>query len=363
MSRAVLKFTAASQDELGRELKSLAAAHLAQTSDHRWADFGTQLKALLLLVGMALFLVVADASSSPTGFFFSYLAACLLAMAAAMNLLHDAAHGAFFRHGRWNRWAMRLCALPLGVDTGFWTIRHVHFHHSYANIEGHDLDIEPNAVLRQTPFQPWQPRYRFQHLYWPLVAALSLPYLNWYADFQDVLGRTPVRPHARQTGWKLWVGFGLAKAAHLGLMLALPMVLLMPHGISWAVVLAAYLCGQMLASCGLVALILGTHWADVAFYRSPAEGRMPHSWHAHAFYTSCDWQPRPLWLGGCLGGLHLHLTHHLFPTYCHRHYPALALAVHDLALMHGLPYRCLSYAELLQAQQRFLRAMGQRQTA
>jgi len=141
-------------------------------------------------------------------------------------------------------------------------------------------------------------------------------------------------------------------------MLGLPLALLVPRGIGWPVVLAAYLCGQMLASCGLVALILGTHWAEVAFYRMPTDGRLRHSWHAHAFFTSCDWQPRPAWLGAWLGGLHLHLTHHLYPSYSHRHYAALAPEVRTVAARHGLPYRCLDHRQLLAAQQRFLRAMG-----
>ena len=61
-----------------------------------------------------------------------------------------------------------------------------------------------------------------------------------------------------------------------------------------------------------------------------------------------------------MGGLNLHLTHHLFPTYSHRHYPALAAIVERLAARHGLPYRCLSYGALLGAQYRFLKSMGAR---
>lgn len=361
-SRAPLKFQPAAPDALGAELRTRAAAYLHQAQDHRWADLGVFLKGGGLLAGVVLCLAAACRADSAPAFVLPYLGGCVLAMLAAMNVLHDAAHGALFRRSSWNRLVMRVCSLPLGIDTSFWTIRHVHFHHNYPNIEGKDLDIEPNAVLRQTPFHPWRGHYRFQHLYWPLVAALSLPYLNWYADWLDLFGRTPVRAQERRPSWRIWWVFGMAKAVHLGLMMVMPALLLKSHGVGWPIVAATYFGGQMLASCGLVALILGTHWADVAFYRAPVEGRMAHSWHAHAFLTSCDWQPSPRWLGHGLGGLHLHLTHHLFPTYSHRHYAALAAMVREVAQRHGLPYRCLSYPQLLRAQQRFLQAMGRGET-
>ena len=59
------------------------------------------------------------------------------------------------------------------------------------------------------------------------------------------------------------------------------------------------------------------------------------------------------------GGLNYHLTHHLFPGWNHRHYPALAAILAELAPRYAMDYRCIGYRELLQQQQRFLRSMGQ----
>jgi linoleoyl-CoA desaturase len=143
-------------------------------------------------------------------------------------------------------------------------------------------------------------------------------------------------------------------------MLALPLWLLPDAGVGWGVVLGAYAAGQMLASCVLVSLILGTHWSEVEFFQPGADGAMPHTWYEHSFRTACDWSPRPAWLGHLLGGLDKHLTHHLFPTWSHRHYPALAAIVARLAPGHRLRYRDLSYPALLAAQQGFLKSMGKR---
>ena len=65
--------------------------------------------------------------------------------------------------------------------------------------------------------------------------------------------------------------------------------------LGWGTVLGVYLGAQLLASCFLVATILGTHWADVAFFEAPADGLLPHTWHEHAFHTAIDWHS-PGWL-------------------------------------------------------------------
>jgi linoleoyl-CoA desaturase len=358
-----LKFHHRADDTLGHDLRDAAHQYLARTGQGRQADAWLLLKGTALLAATWACYLMALRAQAAGAFSLWFAGSILLGMVAAMNGLHDAAHGALFRSGWANRTAMRLMSLPLGIDTDSWTIRHVHFHHHYANVEAHDLDIEPNAFLRQTPFHTWHPQYRFQHLYWPLVAALSLPYLNLYADLLDRLGRTPVRARSSLQGLRGWLSFLGFKLAHAGLMLALPVGLLAPHGVGWGTVLAVYFGAQMLASCGLVALILGTHWAEVQFFQADAQHGLPHSWHAHAFLTTCDWLPRPAGLGYWLGGLNLHLTHHLFPTYSHRHYPALARLVAAQAARHGLAYRRLGYGQLLASQQAFLRAMGRQAPA
>lgn len=351
-----LRFQSSRQLAFRVALQQAAQDYLATQGRHRYAGVGIAGKAALL-GGLSLYCYWL-ALHATQGWIFAaaYIAAFVLAMLLAMNTLHDAAHGAVFRSAVFNRLLARLTSLPMGVDADIWTRRHVHLHHTYPNVEEYDLDIEPNPFLRQTPFQAWAVQYRWQHRYWPLIAALSLPYLCWYGDWLDCWGKSKLRlrdPRPISTPH-----FLASKAAHLLLALGLPLWLLHGSAIGWGTVLLCYVVGQMLASCFLVAMILGTHWADVAFFQPGADGRLPHTWHEHQFLTCCDWLPAPAWLGGLLGGLHLHLTHHLFPAYSHRHYPALARIVQQQAAAHGLPYRCLSYPQLWRAQQRFLRAMG-----
>lgn len=356
MSLPTLRFAhradAAFRDDLRRDARLL----LASQEDHRYGDAGTALKAFsIAIIATALYAGVLR-SSSQAVFFIAYVAFLFAAMLLSINVLHDASHRALFRSPALNRWVARLVSIPMGIDSDYWTVRHVHYHHPFANIEGYDLDIAPNPFLRQSPFQRWYSQYRYQHLYWPLVAALSLPYINWVFDWSDRLGRTPLARDRLLPGAKGWAVFLGAKLAHGLLLIALPLWL---TPFSFGVVLGAYLLGQMVASCFLVAMILGTHWAGVEFFEPPEDGKtMQHSWLAHAFRTSCDWTSRPRWFGALVGGLNLHLTHHLFPTWSHRHYDALAELIARLARQHQLPYRAVGYRELASLQQAFLREMG-----
>ena len=347
-----------SHSPFSTELRREVAAYLASRQDHRFGNAATWLKAGSLLAIACVLFVLCFRAHSPATFFASYVGMFLAAVMLSVNSMHDASHGALSKSKWLNTFVMRAVTLPLGIEPAYWQARHVRYHHVYPNIEHHDLDTEANVFLRQTPFQAWHPHFRFQHLYWPAIAALSLPYINWIYDWSDRLGTTPLAQDGLLPGARGWALFIASKLVHFGVFLVLPLVLLGPT-VGYGTVFAAYLAGQMLASSILLMLILGTHWAETEFYLLPADGRLPHTRDEHAFLTCCDWITRPTFIGAWLGGLNHHLTHHLFPGHGHRHYRAIAPIVERLARQHGLPYRAIGYAELLSSQQRFLRKMGQ----
>lgn len=341
------------------DVRREAHAHLAAQGDHRFADARMWAKAGALAAATVGGYALALSAHELARFALGYVAFAWFAMLLAVNVLHDVAHGAMLRSKGWSRVLMRVGLLPLGIDADYWIARHTQFHHSYANVEGCDLDIEPNAFLRQVPSQPWRAHFRWQHRYWLVVAALSLPWVCWVFDWSDRLGRTPLRDEPVLRGARGWALFVASKAAHFVLALGLPAWAMQAHGIGIGAVAGVYLCAQMAASTFLVASLLGTHWARPEFFVVPADGRLAHSYDEHAFRTAVDWQPAPRALGYWMGGLNLHLTHHLFPTVAHRHLPALAAIVERVAAAHGRPYRRLGWGDLWRAQQRFLRTMGE----
>lgn len=353
-----LRYPADGEQQFHRDLQRAAHDYLSRRGDHRFADTAQWLKAGIMLLLCVSCYVFSLMQHSNLTFFIGYLLFMLMAMLLNVCLNHDASHGVFARTPWINRLMSRLVTLPLGLDPDYWRVRHVSFHHVWVNVEHYDLDTEENGIFRQTPFQRWRPHMRWQHLYWPLIAALSLPWLAWVFDWADRCGKTPLAQRQLLRGARGWLLFITSKILHLTLVLAIPLWMAHLHGIDFSVVLMAWLCSQMAASIMVVFLLLGTHWAEAEFYTAGPDGKLPQGWYRHNFATACDWHTRPRWLWQFTGGLNLHLTHHLFPGWHHRHYPALAQIIARLAAQHGMDYRCIGYRELLRRQQTFLRRMG-----
>lgn len=347
-----------SEKAFHRALQKETARLLKESGDHRFADTYHLLKALLLTVLCIVSYALLFWQTQAMGFFICYFLFVMMGMLLNVNVNHEASHSTFLKSSLANRIISRIVTLPLGVDPTFWRERHVFYHHRYPNIEHYDLDTEENGFLRQTPFQQHRSYMRYQQHYWPVIAALSLPYISWVFDWTDRLGKTALRDEAVVQHKGSWPMFIISKSLHFFLVLILPAWVAWLNDISLWVVIFSYLASQMLSSLMVVFLLLGTHWAQASFYDVPGGGEMPHGWYQHNFLTACDWLVSPSWVNGWLGGLNMHLTHHLFPGWHHRHYPALAAILQKLSAEHGMQYRCITYRELIESQRKFLQTMG-----
>jgi linoleoyl-CoA desaturase len=350
-------FLPSSHTTFAAELHAAVCAYLEARSDHRYGNATTAFKVLILTIATVALFIASLHATRGIVFILLYCTFYVAAVLLSANTTHDASHGALFRSRALNALTMRIITIPLGIEPVYWGTRHVRYHHDNANIEHVDLDTEANAFLRQSPFQPWHWQFRFQPFYYPLVAGFSLSWIGWVYDWSDRLGHTPLADDNLLPGLPGWTTFILSKLAHFGLFLGVPLLVAGPSA-GYGAVIGGYVAGQMLASSLLLMLLLASHWADTQFFDVSDGMPLPHTREEHIFLTSCDWEPTPQILGVLFGGLHLHLTHHLFPGYSNRHYHALHKIVAQIAARHGLPYRCLSHRELITARQRFLKLMG-----
>lgn len=359
MRRAPLRPLAYQTDDLALHKAMMQAAqhYLRRHQDNRFANKRAMGKLLLLAAVCLACYVFSLQQHTVIGLFFWYLGFIFSGMLLVINVVHDTSHNAFFRSAWANALVGRIVSIPLGLDPDCWRVRHVIFHHTHTNIAGYDPDIDENGLLRQTPFQRWKPFMRLQHWYWPLIAAFTFPWYIWLVDWLDRAGLTRVTAKMAQRGIKGWTIFLVSKGLHFLLALAIPAYFLSAE-VSFSTLLIIYLSCQMLSSLLFVMLIVGTHWAKSHFFEPPAVGNMPHSWYQHVFTTTFDWQTRPAWLGYWLGGANLHLTHHLFPNWHHRHYPALSQLIGEVALQFNIDYQKIGLRELLRLQQQFLKQMG-----
>jgi linoleoyl-CoA desaturase len=338
-------------------LKRQVAAHLEATGRPRWGGGAMHAKTAAILgwfaCSYALLLLWGGASA--------WLAAALtlsIALATAgigFSVMHDANHGAYSRSPRVNRaWGLALDFV--GASSYLWRFKHNVFHHTYANVDGMDADIDAAPFLRLAPSQRRRALHRWQHLYaWPLYGVLGLKW--WFVDdvVDLVRGRIGQHPIPRPRGLEL-AAFVAGKAVFVAWALAVP-ILVFRSG--WPV--AAFLLGSLALGVVLSVVFQLAHAVPEAAFHAAAGGgqRMPTGWAEHQVRATVDFAPSNRLLGWYVGGLNFQVEHHLFPDVCHTHYPALATVVEATCLAHGVPYRSApTLRGAMAAHWRFLRTLG-----
>ena len=283
-----------------------------------------------------------------------------LALATAgigFSIMHDANHGAYARTAAANRaWALALDFI--GASSHVWRFKHNTLHHTYANIDGLDADIDAGPFLRLAPSQPRRWFHRFQHLYaWPLYGALTVKW--WFVDdlLDLVRGRIGAAAFPRPQGRQLATVLA-GKAVFVGWAILVPCLVFRSAWVPLAFLLGAYLLGFVIS----VVFQLAHTVPDAELHAALAgDRRMATSWAEHQVRTTADFAPRNRLLGWYVGGLNFQIEHHLFPDVCHQHYPALAGMVEAACREHGIPYRAQpTLRRAVAAHFRFLQAMGRK---
>ena len=198
-------------------LKRGVAAHLDATGLPRTGGAAMHAKTALILgwfaASYALLLLVGGASA--------WLAAALtvsIAFATAgigFSVMHDANHGAYARSRAVNRgWGLALDFV--GASSYVWMFKHNVQHHTYANVDGMDPDVDAGPFLRLAPSQRRRALHGGQHAYaWLLYGVLALKW--WFVDdiLDAVRGRLGSHRFPRPRGAEL-LAFVAGKAAFVG---------------------------------------------------------------------------------------------------------------------------------------------------
>jgi len=279
-----------------------------------------------------------------------------IAMAAiGFNVQHDGGHHSYSSRP----WVNRLMAMSLdllGGSSYLWARKHNGIHHAYANITGHDDDIDLGIIGRLSPHQRRLPFHRWQHFYMWLLYGFLPSKWQLYDDFRDYIrGSVGGKPYPRPRGWDLAV-FAGGKAAFFALALAIPLML---HPL-WTVLLF-YFVASLVQGVLLGVVFQMAHCVEEAAFPMPSEdtGRMENSWAVHQLETTVDFARESRVLSWLVGGLNFQIEHHLFPEICHIHYPRLAPLVERTCREHGLTYMAQSSLRAsIASHYRWLRRMG-----
>jgi linoleoyl-CoA desaturase len=272
------------------------------------------------------------------------------------SIQHDGNHQGYSKRGWVNRMAGATLDM-IGASSYVWHWKHGILHHTYANINGHDGDINAGILARLSPHQHRCWIHRWQHVYlWPLYAFTS-PRWHLWGDFKDVItGKIDGHPFPRPKGWDL-VQFLGGKAFSIAVLLAIPMMF---HP-WWVVVLFYFLV------TGVIGLVLTTvfqlaHCVEEAEFPAPVNEAllMEDAWAVHQVQTTVDFSRDSRIVTWLLGGLNYQIVHHLFPRICHVHYPALSRIVEQTCKEFGIRYSThRSFWAGIQSHYRWLWRLGQ----
>lgn len=279
----------------------------------------------------------------------------LSAAGIGFNVQHDGGHQAYSSSPRINK-VMALSLELIGGSSYLWRWKHAMLHHTYANITGHDTDIDLGLLGRFTPHQERRAYQRWQHVYlWPLYGLLAIKW-QLLDDFWKVAsGRISGQPVARPRGWDL-VTFVAGKAVFFAVAFAIPLLF---HSV--AAVLVGYVIAALVAGAVLSVVFQVAHCVEEAQFPVPRPGTtsMEHAWAVHQVETTVDFARRSRVVTWLLGGLNFQIEHHLFPRIAHVNYPAIAPIVEATCREFGIAYtEHPSFRAGIASHFRWLRRMG-----
>ena len=279
-----------------------------------------------------------------------------LAMAAVgFNIQHDGGHQAYSNRS----WINKLTALTLdmlGGSSYAWDRKHNALHHTYANITGHDDDIDLGILGRLSPHQRHLWFHRLQHIYlWALYGFMAIKWLL-YDDFHNMIsGKINGHRIARPKGWDL-IFFLSGKLFFFSMAFVVPMLLCNIWAVLLFYVVAAFVQGVTLSVVFQLA-----HCVEDADFPMPESdtGRMGNDWAVHQVETTVDFARKNRLLSWYAGGLNFQIEHHLFPRICHVNYPAISKLVEETCEEFGIKYAVhKTFFAGIASHFRWLRQMG-----
>jgi len=253
----------------------------------------------------------------------------------AFAVMHDACHHAYSKNKKINRllgYSMNF----IGGNSYLFTKMH-NSHHAFVNIHGIDVTLESHGLFRFTPHEPHQWFHKFQHIYTPILYMIASAHWVIVKDFkwffvEDSIGNKKNIKHPKSEFWMLI----LSKIFYFSYAIILPIIFLQVP--AWLVFIG-FLAMHIPSSLTFALIFQVTHVYDGTHYPLPdSEGNIENNYALHVLETTSDFsrgKPAAAWL---MGGINLHVIHHLFPTICHIHYQPLTKIVKECVEEYGLEY-------------------------
>ncbi|MFT6815717.1 MAG: linoleoyl-CoA desaturase [Sphingobacteriales bacterium] len=327
------------KDEFFRVLKERVYSYFKDNDISPYANANMYFKTAFAVVSWAgiYALIMSNVLSSSLGLLvLAFTVLGFVNIFIAFNIMHDANHFAYSKSKKVNKW-MGLSMNFIGGNAYLFTQMH-NAHHAFVNIHGIDVTLESHGLFRFTPHEPWQPKHKWQHIYTPMIYALAMIHwvtikdFKWFF-FEHSIGNTKNIKHTPKELMNLIFG----KITYFGLTLVLPLIFI--EASAWWIVFA-WINLHILPSLTFALIFQVTHVYDGTHYPLPSdEGSIENNYAIHVLETTADFSRKRKVASWFMGGINIHVIHHLFPQICHVHYAALTDIVEETAREHGLLYQ------------------------
>ncbi|MEZ4956673.1 MAG: acyl-CoA desaturase [Saprospiraceae bacterium] len=327
------------KEQFIKDLRSRVDAYFAENNISQYANTEMYLKtafAIVAWVGTWLWIMSDTVSSSPLALYAVYLLLGFVHIFIAFNIMHDACHDAYSPSKRVNK--------ILGYSMDFvggnqYLFRRMHgAHHGYVNIHGIDVTLETHGLFRFSPDEPWQPKHKYQHFYTFVLYALAM--LQWVTlkDFKWFFGEAHIGNQKNiKHPMEEFVALFIGKTVFYGLTLILPMIFL---SAAWYTILGAWVFMHIIPGLTFALIFQVTHVYDGTTYPLPDEdGNIDNNYALHVLETTADFSRHNRLGSWLMGGINIHVIHHILPQVCHVHYPALTKILKQTCDDYGIEYQ------------------------
>lgn len=316
-----MKITYAKEDVIfTKELNRRIAAFFEENKKSRNANKLAWVKAVGLFFSYLLLYFSLYLNSSVLFLLLAYGAIGAFKIFLALNVAHDAAHQSFAKSKQVNDLLLFTFDL-LGANGYMWKLRHVHSHHSYTNIPGHDSDIKQSSVVRIFPNSDWRKIHRYQHYYMPILYSCYTLHWLLIRDIKDFFNIPPNSNNTRSHKSVEIARLILGKVFYLVFIIGLP---LMWSSFGLFHLVLGFLIMHIVASYTVAVSLASAHVGEYSVFPEPdTKGGMPHSWVIHQIITTTDFAINNTLITHLYGAFNHHVIHHIFPNICHIHYPEL----------------------------------------
>jgi Fatty acid desaturase len=245
----------------------------------------------------------------------------------------------------------------MGGNEFFWRQKHNIIHHTYPNIDGMDDDIAKSPLIRQCETQKWYTAHRVQHIYLPLVYAITSIAWTFIMDFVKYFSKDCQGPLFR-----IWTG----KITHFLAEQDFVRGFLHPaSGVySWMESM-----GYRLSSPCMCVWIYTRHRFSTGACGRATEfdvvsddlKLIETEWAVHQVKTTANFATHNKVISWFVGGLNFQIEHHLFPRVVMFTYPALSKIVKKVCELHGMPYyQFPTMSSAIASHFRFMKHLGRK---